>query len=194
MPIRPANKIEKLSEYKKNLRKRRTIESLKDTFIPYRMKIREDFNSIKKIKDKDTRNLLIKSYLDIYMEENRGDVWTKIIMIINIGFLAVNFIILLLNSELSMINPVFTSLVQERIKNFGAENVSQQFGIDYNNLPQAYSSLGNSYTSFIQSLIPYAIWSTLILFLLGAIYFIIQTWSRHIVFNNIKEQLLKAKK
>jgi len=146
---------------------------------PIKTKVKMDLKSYDKIKDKDLRNLMIKSYIDSVFEDARSDVGTKIIMIINLIIIGLNLIFLLAFSYLSNFNPIFILLFEERIKEIGVQNVAQELGINYADLPKTYiESFLEQYDLFFK-MVPMAFISCICIFFFGSIfYFFIESTKR----------------
>lgn len=101
-------------------------------------KVKKDLESYDKIKDKNLRNMMIKSYIETVFENTRSDIWTKIIMIVNLIVICLNLFFLLISSWMSNINPIYTLFLQERIKEVGVATVAKELGVNYTEMTKAY--------------------------------------------------------
>jgi hypothetical protein len=121
--------------------------------------------------------MMIKSYIETVFENTRSDIWTKIIMIINLIVIGLNLFLILITSWMSNLNPIYTLFLQERIKEVGVATAAKELGVNYTEMTKAYfTDLTKSYLFIYEIFFKAIIISVFGLFFFGSmLYFIVDS-------------------
>jgi hypothetical protein len=138
---------------------------------PITEKVRAQLTSYSKIGEPEVRNLMIKSYIENVFEK-RPDVWTKVIMAMNLIIISVNLFVIFYVSMNSNISSIYSSLYSERIKDIGVANACQELGIPYNDLPKSYIQFLSTSTSSLSSVFPAMLGASFLVIFYGFLFYL----------------------
>jgi len=160
---------------------------------PYEYQAKKDFAEINKIKDKVRQNLIFQSHLQRINEETKINLGNNILAIISIIVITSNLVFLFYNSMITNINPILIYLLEERTKEIGPANMSQQLGINYENITQDYVKLQSQSVYFFY-IIPFLVIFAFGAVLAGAITVAFLDHRRKVYINTVKKLLIEYSK
>lgn len=161
---------------------------------PWNREIRKNLKGVEKIKDKQLRHMVFKSYIDKSLLETKSDIGTKVIMIINILLIVVNLYFILVISYISNLNPILLAFIEARIAEKGAENVANEFGINYENMVEEFSKFMELSAKEPFEIIQPAINLSVIIIIGGVLLLYIIDYRRSVYLKKLKEMAIELSK